>query len=483
MSNIVKLSSSIENQQDFHERRVIEADNSCALIVKTPNTFNAVVNTEVEVTKVESKWTKAKYQRCEREKRRRERTLLHDKLPQPLITNFFPLLDKVSKLIGENTNLRNLFIESIEDNKTLTLDKKLLDSNTLLKCLYECASKNQLNTKNNNRFDEQLKKFSVYLFIVGGRLLYETLHKNMNDALPSISTLFRFLDNTQNNVTEGCFRFEELRVFLIKRNLPPKIWISEDATSITGKIEYDAKSNKVIGFVLPLENGCPLYDSFPATSAKRITEYFHTGIRANYAYVIMAQSLDDKAPPFCVAIYGTDNRFTNEDVMSRWNFMKLAAASQGIEIIGFSSDGDTRLLKTMQLQSLSMYARESNLNVDVLNDTIETAETANDWSWFSIGHPPIVFKDETNREIYIQDTVHIGTKLRTRFLKPNIVLPMGTYFASVDHLIELTRNYTKDKHLLTMTDLKPEDKMNFQSAQKMCSTKVLEILSQLPDTN
>jgi len=107
----------------------------------------------------------------------------------------------------------------------------------------------------------------------------------------------------------------------------------------------------------------------------------------------------------------------------------------------------------MQLQSLSMYAKEGNLNVDVLNDTNETAETANDWSWFSIGHPPIVFKDETNQEIYIQDTVHIGTKLRTRFLKPNIVLPMGTYFASVDHLIELTRNYTKDKHLLTMTDL------------------------------
>lgn len=73
-------------------------------------------------------------------------------------------------------------INSIDDNKILTLDKKILDSNTLLKCLYECASKNQLITKNNNRFDEQLKKFSVYLFIVVGRLLYETLHKNMIDA-------------------------------------------------------------------------------------------------------------------------------------------------------------------------------------------------------------------------------------------------------------------------------------------------------------
>jgi len=65
----------------------------------------------------------------------------------------------------------------------------------------------------------------------------------------------------------------------------------------------------------------------------------------------------------------------------------------------------------------------------------------------------------------------------------NIVLPMGTYFSSVDQLIELTINYTKNKHLLIVTDLKPEDKINFQSAQKMCSTKVLEILSQLPDTN
>lgn len=156
ISNITKPSISNETQEDFHERRVIEADNSCVLIVPTPNTFNAIVNTEVK------KWAKAKYQRIEREKRRRERTLLNDKLPQPLITNFFPILDKVSKLIDENTNLRNLLINSIEDNKTLTLDNKVLNSNILLKYLYECASKNQQNTKNNNRFDEQLKKFSVY---------------------------------------------------------------------------------------------------------------------------------------------------------------------------------------------------------------------------------------------------------------------------------------------------------------------------------
>lgn len=162
------------NRIFLHGCGIIDADNSCVLLVQTPSTCNAVVNAEVEITKSESKRAKTKYQRCEREKRSREKTLLHNKLAQPLITNYFPLLDKVSKLIDENTNLQNLLINSIEDNKTLTLDKKVLDSNTLLKCLYECTSKNQLNTKNNNRFDEQLKKFSVYLFIVGGRLVYET---------------------------------------------------------------------------------------------------------------------------------------------------------------------------------------------------------------------------------------------------------------------------------------------------------------------
>lgn len=304
----------------------------------------------------------------------------------------------------------------------------------------------------------------------------------MKHALPSISTLFRYLDNTQNKVAEGNFRFEELRVFLIKRNLPPKIWVSEDATRITGKIEYDHKFNNVIGFVLPLNNGCPQSDSYPATSAKAIVEYFNSGVRANYAYVIMAQSLIDSAPPFCLAIYGTDNRFTYEDIIKRWNVMKTAAADQGIEIIGFSSDGDTRLLKSMQLQSFLPVMREINLFHDT-SASIETVETTNDWSWFAVGQSPIKLNDNDYREIYIQDTVHIGTKLRTRVLKPNVVLPMGKYFASIDYLVELTVSHSKDKHLLTMTDIKPEDKMNFRSAEKMCSQKVTDILTQTPGTN
>jgi len=381
-----------------------------------------------------------------------------------------------------NENLRNMLVRDIEETEgdnVLSVRSTVLDSNSLLKCLHECAEKNQKSSKykHRNRFDEELKKLSTYIFIVGGRLLYETLHANMDRVLPSITTIFRYLDNTQSKVIEGSFRFNELRVHLIKKNLPLKIWISEDATRITGKIEYDVKSNKIVGFVLPLMNGCPVPNAFIASSAKTIAQYFNSESRANYAYVIMAKPLNDTAAPFCLSIFGTNNRFSNEDVINRWEFMKTVASEQGIEILGFSSDGDPRLLKAMLLQSIGTSISTIN------NERLENNAKISSWSWFIIGELPINPNlQERNKEIYIQDTVHILKKLRTRFLKSNIIIPMGNYFATVDHLMELTRTFSKYKHLLTVSDLKPEDKMNFSSAEKMCSTNVLTILENIPNT-
>lgn len=83
---------------------------------------------------------------------------------------------------------------------------------------------------------------------------------------------------------------------------------------------------------------------------------------------------------------------------------------------------------------------------------------------------------------YVQDTVHICTKLRTRFLKPDVILPIGNYIASATHLQTLIEIYSKDKHFLTQTDISPEDKINFNSAKRMCSPVVIEILKNIPDS-
>ena len=40
----------------------------------------------------------------------------------------------------------------------------------------------------------------------------------------------------------------------------------------------------------------------------------------------------------------------------------------------------------------------------------------------------------TNVLSFVQDTVHVAVKLKSRLLKPQIVLPMGNFFASNNHL-------------------------------------------------
>jgi len=49
--------------------------------------------------------------------------------------------------------------------------------------------------------------------------------------------------------------------------------------------------------------------------------------------------------------------------------------------------------------------------------------------------------------------LHIATKIKTRLLKPYLILPMGDYFVSKKHLEQLIEEIPKDQHLLTLFDL------------------------------
>lgn len=129
--------------------------------------------------------------------------------------------------------------------------------------------------------------------------------------------------------------------------------MSEDATRLTSKIEYDSISNKIVGFVLPFSNGEAIVNAYLATSTTTIAEFFQKNDKANYAYVIKAKPLQDTSSAFCLSIFGTNNKFTSGDVINRWNVMEKLASEVGIKILGFSSDGDTRLLKAMQTNAYS----------------------------------------------------------------------------------------------------------------------------------
>jgi len=172
---------------------------------------------------------------------------------------------------------------------------------------------------------------------------------------------------------------------------------------------YDSTSNKLVGFVQSLIDGCPNQDSFFATSAKDILEFFDVVKKANYAYAVMAQPVINTNHSFCVSIFGTDNRFKCDDVIKRWQKMKQLADIEGIHIVGFSSDGDTRLLEAMEISC----KEQINLNPNS-NQTEEDSYNMS-WTWYHMGQN---YSSNTLNEsqICIQDCVHIATKLRTQLL-------------------------------------------------------------------
>ncbi|KAK4875001.1 hypothetical protein RN001_011423 [Aquatica leii] len=318
-----------------------------------------------------------------------------------------------------------------------------------LKCTISCPR-----LRNSNRFDIDLKRFCLYLLITAGRFLYETLYANLPKTIPSITTLHRMLNDNTQFIEEGTVRLEELKKFLESRYLPNVVWISKDATKITGRIEYNSKNNKIVGFCLPQVNGLPDRKGFLALSARHTSEYFENEKRSDYAYVVMAQCPNNNSPAFCLAVYGTDNCFTHQSVLDRWSYINKEAARVGIQILGYSSDSDTICMKAMRICS----------KLHNVGDDVEGVQ----WKWFRM--------NLIKGFICVQDTVHIGFKLRIRLLKKNIVLPMGQYSATADHLHLLISDISKDHHLLTASDLHCEDKMNFRPAEKISSEMVTDLL-------
>lgn len=77
---------------------------------------------------------------------------------------------------------------------------------------------------------------------------------------------------------------------------------------------------------------------------------------------------------------------------------------------------------------------------------------------------------------FVQDTIHILTKLRNRLVNPSIVLKIGSKIATPLHLKVLVDNVAKDIHALVSSDIYSYDRQNYKSVQKIMENRVLEAL-------
>jgi len=84
---------------------------------------------------------------------------------------------------------------------------------------------------------------------------------------------------------------------------------------------------------------------------------------------------------------------------------------------------------------------------------------------------------------WLQDTIHIGTKIKTLFLNRGRSLIMGTMCASTTYVQDVIDNVSKEHHGLTQSDLNPKDKMNFQAVLRLTDDRVLAQLRRIPDAD
>lgn len=137
-----------------------------------------------------------------------------------------------------------------------------------------------------------MKLFAPYPRMIVGPLAFETIHRNLEGAIPSLPSTNRYIRASNCSVTEGILRCNELKIYLDQRKLPFVVSHSEDATRVVDRVQYDSTTNQIIGFVPPIKpkNELPIPFQFPATSANEILDHFSNENEiSSYLIILMAQ--------------------------------------------------------------------------------------------------------------------------------------------------------------------------------------------------
>lgn len=134
----------------------------------------------------------------------------------------------------------------------------------------------------------------------------------------------RYVNDKKQRIIEGELRCKELVEYMDNLKLDKHVWISEDGTGIVSKIEFDPKTNQLVGLVLPIDSrhGMPIPFTFLARSAEEI----HTNMKnslSSLVYIVLAQPIKKNVPPFVLQIFGTDNKFRTQNVLQRWKHTLL----------------------------------------------------------------------------------------------------------------------------------------------------------------
>ena len=340
---------------------------------------------------------------------------------QTKITHYYETIDKIDVVIKENYSIieQSELKFNVEQSKQTTFQ-------SFFKELLHNAEKNCSKILTQRRHDNKIKQFATALFVYSGPVAYNFIHKNIPECLPSLRTVQRLVHGSYTFQMEGVFEFNGLEEHLHLYNAKKIISISEDATRLIGRVDYDKETNKLVGFVLPSNNeGIPLSDSFIAVSFDFVQETFSTTEIGKYVLVYMAQPIEENVPAYCLMCVATNNRYNAELITRCWKYIYDKCLKRGIQVVSYGADGDSKQLRSMKL-STGLF-KKSSANSKTLVQISPSIQIPEQWkSWFLLQNPTSV--------AYVQDTIHIAVKLKAKVLKTSIILPFGNFVAGIHHL-------------------------------------------------
>ncbi|CAF3896861.1 unnamed protein product [Rotaria sordida] len=241
----------------------------------------------------------------------------------------------------------------------------------------------------------------------------------------------------------------------------------EDCISSICRIDYDSQLNSFISFSSPLIDGMPQPNFFQTENFDELKMWFSNFNRQKFNNIYMVQSIVPSAFPLILSVYRSDNKFTATDILKRWLYIYNQRFIQGMRVIGFSSDGDLRYLRTMRL-CIRFFVELPNLNLFKHNDNFYI-KIPEQWSWF--------FMKEQQILLFMQEPIHVATKFRNRLLSEVASMKIGDYSIDIQHLMNLIQLKNKLEHNLIKCDVSLKDRQNFASCRRISSETVLKLLN------
>lgn len=140
------------------------------------------------------------------------------------------------------TNDRDKKLQPGSDNEALNAPE---GARNMLGMQLKTAKLNKNRPKNGYRYESNIKRFWVQNRMLAGRSAFNLLQGNLKGCVPSIWTADRYIRRGENMTVEGKLRCEELLMFLKERNQPLYVILSEDASRVNNRIQYDSRTNQV----------------------------------------------------------------------------------------------------------------------------------------------------------------------------------------------------------------------------------------------